>query len=110
MQAKQILFYIIMRNITEYHPTYYSDNQSLFRQLTMMSLKLMFNPIENKNYELTTITNKSSKWIILWFGKWASVYKEIEDDYCDFVRKINRRGYGNFKKHEYPINPDGYAI
>ena len=23
---------------------------------------------------------------------------------------INRRGYGNFKKRQHPINPDGYAI
>ena len=29
MQPKQILFYIFMRNITECHPTYYSENQFL---------------------------------------------------------------------------------
>ena len=25
-------------------------------------------------------------------------------------KKINMRGYGNFKKHQHPIKPDGYAI
>ena len=94
MQAKQILFHLFMRNITECHLMYYSENQ--FLTDIMHGLKQIENSYKLHMQIIENLCKKQTK---------TRHFQMIPNS-----KKINMRGYGNFKKHQHPINPDGYAI
>ena len=122
IQTKQILFYIFMRNITEYHQTYDSENQFLtdimhglkqyvYSKWFIYAFALQRSAISINRWKLAIQSSKNSVQrnnFVVW--KMPSVYMKIEAFYHDFVRKINMGGTGNFKKCIHPIKPDGYAI